>query len=58
MYHIFGETRGAYSNYVEHWLDTQTGHSGAPMYISNNGDRVIHLVHVKSCDDPRDCGAA
>ncbi len=49
---------GAFSNYVEHWLDTQTGHSGAPMYISKNGDRVIYLVHVKSCDDPRDCGAA
>lgn len=57
MYHIFGETRGAYTYYVEHWLDNQPGHSGAPIYISKNGDRVIYLVHVKSCDDPRDCGA-
>ena len=58
MYQGYGESRGAYRYYVEHWLDVQPGHSGAPMYISKNGDRVTYMVHVMECENPRDCGAA
>lgn len=58
MYSILGQTRGAYTNYVEHWLDTKPGQSGSGMYITNGNDRVLYLINTGECSGARDCGYA